>query len=152
MLRTGRTVEEVPARTRNDPGSTAAARSSSANGGWVHLNQRRICLAEGWFDRYGSAFVLLGRITPLLRSFVSIPAGVFRVPLGRYSLLTLLGSAIWAFAFAGAGYGLGTGYERAHNDFRYAEYAVVVVVILIAALLVRRHLLPAARRRSPGNE
>ncbi|MDE3130078.1 MAG: DedA family protein, partial [Acidobacteriota bacterium] len=102
------------------------------HGGWLHLNETRLSLAERWFDRYGSAFVLLGRITPLLRSFVSIPAGIFRVPVGRYSMLTLLGSAIWAFAFAGAGYGLGTSYTRVHHDFRYAEYTVILAAAVIA--------------------
>lgn len=121
------------------------------HGGWLHLNQRRVSLAERWFDRYGSAFVLLGRITPLLRSFVSIPAGIFRVPLGRYSLLTLLGSAIWAFAFAGAGYGLGTGYKRIHNDFRYVEYAVVVAAVATVAAIVYRAVI-APRRRSAISE
>jgi membrane protein DedA with SNARE-associated domain len=79
--------------------------------------------------------VLIGRITPVLRSFVSIPAGLFRIPFGRYLVLSLIGSAIWAFAFAGAGYGLGTGYERLHRDFRWVEYAVVVVAVAIVALV-----------------
>ncbi len=81
---------------------------------------------------------LLGRITPVIRSFVSIPAGVFRVPLGPYIVLTAIGSAIWAFAIAGAGYGLGSSYERFHHDFRYAEYAVGAGVLLLAAYLVYR--------------
>jgi membrane protein DedA with SNARE-associated domain len=103
-------------------------------GRWLHLSEERLAAADGWFDRYGSAFVLIGRITPVLRSFVSIPAGLFRIPFGRYLVLSLIGSAIWAFAFAGAGYGLGTGYERLHRDFRWVEYAVVVVAVAIVAL------------------
>lgn len=90
-------------------------------GTWLHVNERRLDTAARWFARYGSAFVLIGRITPLLRSFVSIPAGVFRIPFGRYTILSLIGSAVWALAFAGAGYGIGTGYERVHSDFRYIE-------------------------------
>ena len=55
-----------------------------------------------------------------------------------YCLLTLVGSAIWAFAIAGAGYGLGSSYERFHHDFRYAEYVVVAGVLVLAAYLVYR--------------
>jgi membrane protein DedA with SNARE-associated domain len=105
-------------------------------GTWLHLSEDRLARADGWFARYGSAFVLIGRITPVLRSFVSIPAGLFRIPFERYTVLTLIGSAIWAFAFAGAGYGLGTGYERLHRDFRWVEYAVVVIAVALVALLV----------------
>jgi membrane protein DedA with SNARE-associated domain len=79
-------------------------------------------------------------VTPVVRSFISIPAGVFRSPLRRYTLLTLAGSAIWAFAFAGAGWGVGTGYRRVHDDFRFVDYAVVAVVVIAAVwfLLHRR--------------
>jgi membrane protein DedA with SNARE-associated domain len=73
-----------------------------------------------------------------VRSFISIPAGIFRMPFWRYTLLTLIGSAIWAFALAGVGYGLGTGYDRFHKDFRFVDYAVVSGILLLAALLLVR--------------
>jgi membrane protein DedA with SNARE-associated domain len=57
---------------------------------------------------------------------------------GPYIVLTLIGSAIWAFAFAGAGYALGSSYERFHHDFRYVEYVVVAGVLLLAAYLIYR--------------
>src|SRR5438874_9305216 len=107
-------------------------------GGWLHLDSERLDRAERWFDRWGNVGVLVGRVTPVVRSFVSIPAGVFRMALAPYILLTLVGSAIWAFAIAGAGYGLGSSYERFHHDFRYAEYVVVAGVLVLAAYLVYR--------------
>ena len=82
--------------------------------------------------------MLIGRLTPVVRSFVSIPAGVFEMRFAPYTVLTLIGSAIWAFAIAGAGYGLGSSYERFHHDFRYAEYAVVAGVLALAAYLIYR--------------
>ena len=78
------------------------------HGRWFHLSPAKLERAEAWFDRWGNLGVLLGRITPIVRSFVSIPAGVFEMPLVPYTFLTLVGSAVWAFAFAGAGYALGT--------------------------------------------
>lgn len=107
-------------------------------GRWIHLSPERLDRAERWFARWGNVGVLLGRITPVVRSFVSIPAGVFEMPLAPYTALTLVGSAVWAFAFAGAGYGLGTSYEGFDHGFEYAEYAVVAGVVLCAAYLVYR--------------
>jgi membrane protein DedA with SNARE-associated domain len=82
--------------------------------------------------------VLVGRVVPVVRSFVSIPAGVFEMPLAPYALFTLVGSAVWAFAIAGVGYGLGSSYEKFNHGFKYAEYAVVAGVLLGAAYLVYR--------------
>ena len=108
------------------------------HGRWLHLGPERLERAERWFERWGNVGVLIGRLTPLVRSFVSIPAGVFEMRLAPYSVLTLIGSAIWAFAIAGAGYGLGSSYERFNHDFRYAEYAVLAGVLVLAAYLVYR--------------
>jgi membrane protein DedA with SNARE-associated domain len=107
-------------------------------GRWLHLGPDRLERAERWFDRFGNVGVLVGRLTPVVRSFVSIPAGVFGMRLAPYTVLTLVGSAIWAFAIAGAGYGLGSSYERFHHDFRYAEYAVAAGVLALAAYLLYR--------------
>ena len=107
-------------------------------GRWLHLGEDKLQRAERWFDRWDDLAVLIGRLTPVVRSFVSIPAGVFRMPLGRYNALTLIGSAIWAFALAGAGYGLGKSYERFHHDFSYVEYAIVAAVVVLAAYLMMR--------------
>jgi membrane protein DedA with SNARE-associated domain len=109
------------------------------HGRWFHLSSEKLDRAEAWFERRGDWAVFLGRLTPVVRSFISIPAGVFRSPLPRYTILTLVGSAIWCFAFAGAGWGVGTGYRRVHEEFRWVDYAVIAVVVVAAAwLLLRR--------------
>jgi len=118
------------------------------HGRWLHLGPERLERAERWFDRFGNVGVLIGRLTPLVRSFVSIPAGVFKMRLAPYTVLTLIGSAIWAFAIAGAGYGLGSSYERFNHDFRYVEYAVVAGVLVLAAYLVYRFMNAAKVTRS----
>lgn len=112
----------------------------AAHGRWFHLTPSRLDAAERWFDRYGDLAVLIGRVTPLIRSFISIPAGVFSVPLARYLSLSLVGSAIWSFAFAGAGWGLGSGYSRIHNAFQWVEIVVVLAAVsgLAALILLRR--------------
>jgi membrane protein DedA with SNARE-associated domain len=109
------------------------------HGRWFHLTPDHLDQAERWFDRYEDWAVFLGRITPVVRSFVSIPAGVFRVGLGRYTALTLTGSALWCFSLAGVGWGLGSSYERFDRGFRYAEIAVVAgLLALIVYVVLRR--------------
>jgi membrane protein DedA with SNARE-associated domain len=119
-------------------------------GRWFHLSHERLERAERWFERWEGWAVFVGRLTPVARSFVSIPAGVFEARLARYSVLTAIGSAIWCFAFAGAGWGLGASWERVHHDFRYAEYAVVAGILLFVAYLIvrRRRSTTMARRVS----
>ena len=107
-------------------------------GRWFHLDRAKLARADRWFDRYGDAAVFLGRVTPVVRSFISIPAGVVRMPLGRFTVLTFLGCALWCFGIAAAGWALGSSYERFHHDFAYVEYAVLVAVIAFAAWLILR--------------
>ena len=108
------------------------------HGRWFHLSPERARPRRGWFDRWGNLGVLLGRMTPIVRSFVSIPAGIFEMPLAPYTLLSLVGSAVWAFAFAGVGYGLGSSYDGFDHGFHYVEYAVVAGIVRRAAYLVYR--------------
>jgi membrane protein DedA with SNARE-associated domain len=108
-------------------------------GRWLHLTPEKLDRAERWFERWDDWAVLIGRITPVARSFISIPAGVFEMPFRRYNLLTLAGNAVWCLALAGVGWGLGRSYESFHHDFRWVEYAVVAgIVLFVAYLLVRR--------------
>ena len=102
------------------------------------VSERKLARAQRWFDRWEDWAVLVGRVTPVARSFVSIPAGIFRMPLGRYTVLTAVGSAAWCFAFAGAGWGLGRSWERFHHDFRFVDYAFVAAVVLLAGWLFLR--------------
>ncbi len=94
------------------------------HGRWLHLNEAKLDQAERWFERWEDWAVFLGRLTPVVRSFVSIPAGIFEAPFRRYVVLTLLGSAIWCFALAGVGWALGSQWEDFHHAFRYVDYAI----------------------------
>jgi membrane protein DedA with SNARE-associated domain len=119
------------------------------HGRWFHLNEEKIERAERWFDRWGDWAVFLGRLTPVVRSFVSIPAGVFGAKLGRYTLLTFVGSAIWCFAFAGAGYAAGESWEDFHHAFRYVDYLVAAGIVAGVAFVGWRYL---RRRRRLAEE
>jgi membrane protein DedA with SNARE-associated domain len=116
------------------------------HGRWLHLGPENLDRAERWFDRWGDWAVFLGRLTPVIRSFVSVPAGVFEVPFVRYTLLTLLGSAIWCFSFAGAGYLAGAAWEDFHHAFHYVEYVIAAALVGGAAWFAWRFVKKRRRR------
>jgi membrane protein DedA with SNARE-associated domain len=109
------------------------------HGRWFHITPERLRHAERWFERYGDWAVALSRVTPVVRSFIAIPAGVVRMPLGRYTLLTIPGCFLWAFAFAGIGWAVGSRWEEFHHRFRYAEYVVAGAILLAIVAAFVRH-------------
>ena len=119
-------------------------------GRWLHLGPENVERAEKWFERWGDWAVFLGRVTPVVRSFVSIPAGVARMPIGRFTVLTWIGCMPWCFGIAGAGWALGTRYEEFHHNFRYADYTVAALIIAAGVLwyVRRRRTSKLARRAS----
>jgi membrane protein DedA with SNARE-associated domain len=123
------------------------------HGRWLHLDEEKLDRAERWFERWEDWAVFLGRLTPVIRSFVSIPAGVMEVPFVRYTLLTLAGSAIWCFGFAGIGFALGASWEDFQHASHYVDYLVVAAVVAAVAWLVWRRVRNRRRRvaeDSPG--
>jgi membrane protein DedA with SNARE-associated domain len=118
------------------------------HGRWVHVTPERLTGAEAWFERYGDAAVLISRVVPVVRSFISIPAGVVEMPLGRFTLLSFIGTIPWCFGLAGAGVALGSGWERFHEGWRYADYVVVGLVVVAALLIAVRIVQRRARRRA----
>ena len=119
------------------------------HGRWLHLDAAKLDRAERWFERWEDWAVFLGRLTPVIRSFVSIPAGVMEVPFVRYTLLTLAGSAIWCFGLAGIGWAVGASWEDVHSAFRYVDYLVVAAVAVGVAWLGWSYL---RRRRRAAEE
>ena len=105
------------------------------HGRWLHLKEANLVKAERWFERWEDWAVFLGRITPVVRSFVSIPAGVFHAPFRRYTVLTFVGSAIWCFGLAGVGWALGRRWEDFHGAFRYVDYLIVAAIVAGVAYL-----------------
>jgi membrane protein DedA with SNARE-associated domain len=104
------------------------------HGRLLHLGPERLARAERWFDKHDDSAVLIGRVVPVVRSFISIPAGIFRMPLGKYTLLTIPGSLVWCFAFAGVGWAFGSNYDRFHHAFDIALVAGAVLLMLYLVL------------------
>ncbi len=108
------------------------------HGRYVHLSLDQLDRAERWFGRWRGWAVLVGRLTPVARSFVSIPAGLFETPFLRYNLLTFAGNLVWCLALAGVGWALGSSWDTFHHDFRWVEYLVVAAIVVGLAYLVWR--------------
>jgi membrane protein DedA with SNARE-associated domain len=120
------------------------------HGAKVHMGPAQIERADRWFQRYGEQIVLFGRVVPLIRAFVSLPAGVARMPLVRFSLLTLLGSLPWVLGLALVGHAVGGDWTSVRKGFEYVDYVLLALLIVgVAYLLVRRRRAPAAD--SAGN-
>ncbi|MET4927551.1 DedA family protein [Streptomyces sp. PSRA5] len=95
--------------------------------------------SEEWFNRHGAKAVFFGRMIPLFRSLISVPAGVERMPLPLFLGLTTLGSAIWNTAFIMAGYALGENWKEVSGYVStYSKLVLGVVLLLLLALVVRR--------------
>jgi membrane protein DedA with SNARE-associated domain len=110
----------------------------------LHIKPSYLAWADHWFERYGSATVFFSRMLPIIRTFISLPAGVARMPFWRFTALTTLGCIPWVFLLAFIGKQAGDRWETWKNSLHYVDYAVVALVLLgIVYLLLRR-------RRTPG--
>jgi membrane protein DedA with SNARE-associated domain len=106
---------------------------------WVPTHPSQIERADRWFQRYGDPAVLFGRLIPLVRAFVSLPAGIAKMPFGRFTVLTLIGSIPWVVALAFAGHALGGDWTSARKGFEYVDYAILALVVIgVAYAIVRR--------------
>jgi membrane protein DedA with SNARE-associated domain len=110
------------------------------HGHWLHLKPSHIEWADRWFQRYGGPAVFFSRMLPIIRTFISLPAGVAKMPFGKFTLYTLAGCVPWVLALALAGEALGNEWENARKYFEYVDYAVVVLVLaaIVYAVIRRR--------------
>ena len=107
-------------------------------GRYVHIHPDDLDRADAWFARYGGWAVFLARFVPLLRALINYPAGVARMPIGRFLLFSILGSIPWNLALVTAGWVLGENYEALYAGIRPFEFLIyVVVVVSVVFILIR---------------
>ena len=111
---------------------------------YVLLRPSDIDRADRWFDRHGTKAVLFGRLLPVVRTFISLPAGIARMPPVRFGIYTLIGCIPWTAALAWAGYAVGANWQHVVSAFHGVTYALVAVIVLLVVaaivLLVRRRI------------
>ena len=104
-----------------------------------HVNPRQLALTERWFQRYGSATVFFSRMLPIIRTFISLPAGVARMPFWRFTVLTTLGSIPWVLMLALVGRKVGDNWEHWRHNLGYLDYVIVAAIVgAIVYLVVKR--------------
>ena len=109
------------------------------HGHWLHLKPSHLEWADRWFERYGAPAVFFSRMLPIIRTFISLPAGIAKMPFGKFTIYTLAGCIPWVLGLALAGEALGHEWQNARKYFEYVDYAVVVLVVAaIVYAVVRR--------------
>jgi membrane protein DedA with SNARE-associated domain len=99
----------------------------------LHISPRQLEQADRWFERYGSAAVLVTRMLPIVRTFISLPAGVARMPFVRFSILTFVGCLPWVFALTFIGKQARDNWTTWKDNLHYVDYAVAVVIVAVVA-------------------
>ena len=107
---------------------------------FVLVSQKDLERGDAVFDRHGGKVVLLARCVPFLRSVVSIPAGISGMPMGRFVVLTSIGSGVWNAAFLALGWVLGENWEQVERFLGPVSYAVLALLAVGVAVLVVRRL------------
>ncbi|WP_091077537.1 DedA family protein [Microlunatus sagamiharensis] len=116
------------------------------------VRESDIDTVDGWFERHGGKAVFFGRMVPGVRSLISIPAGVARMPVARFALLSSLGSLVWNTLLISAGYLLGSQWSVVETWVgRFQEVVVVLAVVAVAVVVVRR-VRDHRRRAAPAGE
>jgi len=110
----------------------------------LHIKPSHLAWADRWFERHGDATVFFARMVPIVRTFISLPAGVARMPFWRFSVLTLAGCIPWVFALTFIGKQAGDNWDKWKDNLHYVDYAVAAAIVVgIVYLIVR-----SRRRRS----
>ena len=108
----------------------------------LHVKRSHLVWADRWFERHGDATVFFTRMLPIIRTFISLPAGVARMPFWRFSLLTLAGCVPWVFMLTFIGKQAGDNWEKWKDSLHYVDYAVLAAIVIGVVYLIVR-----ARRR-----
>ena len=118
----------------------------------LHIKPSHLRWADDWFAKYGSATVFFTRMLPIVRTFISLPAGVARMPFWRFTVLTTLGCVPWILMLTLIGREVGDNWEQWKDSLHYVDYAVAAALVLGALwLYLRRRRGAAARARRPGS-
>jgi membrane protein DedA with SNARE-associated domain len=105
----------------------------------IHISPKHLKWADDWFARYGSWTVFFARMLPIIRTFISLPAGVAKMPFWRFSAFTLLGSIPWVLALAIIGEKVGDNWEDWRHKLGYLDYVVAAAIVVgIVYLIVKR--------------
>jgi membrane protein DedA with SNARE-associated domain len=105
-------------------------------GKYILISNHDLDRANRWFYKYGDWITFLSRLLPAVRTFISLPAGIARMPLGKFSLYAFLGSFIWSVALTWGGYILGQNWERIREIMRPFDYPIIGIIVCLIAVFI----------------
>jgi membrane protein DedA with SNARE-associated domain len=109
------------------------------HGHYVHITPANLDMADRWFERRGERIVLIARCLPIIRTFISLPAGIARMPFWRFTIYTAVGSVPWVLALTLVGVQVGSHWDTWHKRFEFIDYIVLAAILAgIAYLILRR--------------
>ncbi len=121
------------------------------HGKWLHITPANLAWADRWFEKYGDAAVFFSRMLPIIRTFISLPAGVARMPFWRFTVLTLLGCIPWMAGLTLIGTSVGSNWEDWKSRLHYVDYLVLVLLVAgVVYLFVRWRRTRAAAADAPA--
>jgi membrane protein DedA with SNARE-associated domain len=104
----------------------------------VRISKKHLEQADRWFERHGEATVFFARMLPIVRTFISLPAGVARMPFWRFSVFTFLGCLPWVFALTFIGKQAGDNWDKWKDKLHYVDYAMAVIIVAAVVYVVIR--------------
>ncbi len=120
---------------------------------WLHMDPKQIARAEQYFDKHGNVTVFVTRLLPIIRTFISLPAGAARMPLGRFTLYTAAGAFIWMLGLTYLGYQLGENWREVQEKMHYFDYVIAVAILGTAVwLFVKWRQNRAAKQNGGGSD
>jgi membrane protein DedA with SNARE-associated domain len=121
------------------------------HGKWLHVTPGQIAWADRWFERYGGVTVFFSRMVPVVRTFISLPAGVAKMPFLKFTLLSTAGIIPWVIAFGVLGNQVGDRWKDWQESLHYVDYAIVAAILgAIVYLIVRRRRQPPTGAGRPA--
>jgi len=116
-------------------------------GRYVLISTRDLATADRWFQRHGELAIFFSRLLPVVRTFISLPAGIARMHFGRFLFFTALGSLPWSLALVYAGKALGDNWEQVRAVLSKFDYAIAALVVAAIAWYIYHHVSHAATSR-----
>jgi membrane protein DedA with SNARE-associated domain len=118
-------------------------------GRYLLISRHEVEQAERWFARYGDRAVFISRVLPVVRTFISLPAGIARMNIWRFSILTFVGSFPWSLGLAWAGFLLGENWERIRDWMRPADIPILIILAALVAWYIYRRVRTVLREAEP---
>jgi len=119
-------------------------------GRYILLNEHHLYQSERFFAKYGEATAFFSRLLPVIRTFISLPAGIARMNLPKFAIFTLLGSFIWSAALAWIGYSAGANWANFRRDWKWLDYPILAIILLAIIYFVYRQIQGRRKAKAEG--